>query len=199
MIMHRAHHMTPSSPPPLPCTYGQAYVPTPITPQRPNQSSSPMVFAKQYTRKDLAITAPTAGPREVASRSSSRVFASLMGIDGLLDNHISPALATRELLRLSAACKELQKPARALVTEVCIRRDIVRRSAVPRAVRIGLPLLPGLRVLDLSFVSLAPRDYTAMASALLSPGTRTNARLKTFRLRQRAGYSPGPIPRVRFG
>lgn len=155
-----------------------------------------MVFAKQYTRKHLTLPTPTAGPREVASRSSTRVFASLMGIDGLFDNHISPALATRELLRLGATCKELRNPARALVTEVCVRRDIVRRSAVPRAVRIGLPLLPGLRVLDLSFVPLGPRDYTAMASALLSPGAGPKSRLKAFRVRQRAGYSPGPIPQV---
>jgi len=36
--------------------------------------------------------------------------------------------------------------ARAFVTEVVVRRDL-RRSAVPRAVRLGLPVLPGLRVL----------------------------------------------------
>jgi len=152
-----------------------------------------MVFQKQFTRRQLAILTPSAGPRELASLSSSRVFATLIGIDDLFHHYISPALTTRELLRLAATCKELRDPARALVTQVCVRQDVARHSAVSRAVQIGIPLLPGLRVLDLSFVHLGPREYSSLASALLSPTSRPHAFLQVFRVRQRGEYSPRPL------
>lgn len=154
-----------------------------------------MVFTKQFSRKQLTVKQPEAGPRELASHSSTRIWSALLGIDGLFSNHISPCLSTRELLRLAVTCRELCLPARAMVTEVCVRRDIVRRTAVPRAIHKGLPLLPGLRVLDLSFIeNLTAKDYTAMASALLGADAAPRMQLRAFRVRQRGGGNGNTIP-----
>ncbi len=163
--------------------------PTQHSPQTPQM----LLFPKQYSRKALNVPAPAVS-REAPSHSSTRVFASLMGVEGLFSTFISPALSTRELLRLGATCRDLCGPARALVTEVCVLRDITKRAAVPRAVRIGLPFLPGLRVLDLSGVELSAKDYSALASALLASDARPRSHLRAFRLRQAGNFSPSSIP-----